>query len=58
MSNTGKLLSALKGFVVGTRDTLEDSNNQLSQVKQTIDDVNLAEDEKEIKKEFWIKLIL
>ena len=52
MSNTGKLLSALKGFVVGTRDTLEDSNNQLSQVKQTIDDVNLAEDEKEIKKEF------
>ena len=52
MSNTGKLLSALKGFVVGTRDTLEDSNNQLSQVKQTIDDVNLAEDEQKIKKEF------
>ena len=33
MSNTGKLLSGLKNFIVGTRDTLEDSNNQLSQVK-------------------------
>ena len=46
------LYSGLKNFIVGTRDTLEDSNNQLSQVKQTIDDIDYNEDEQEIKKQF------